>query len=217
MSVYTFNDGYVNNADNRAFALNIMNWLASPVYTDVPWVQTEPVSGTIPAYSDQLFTVTFDAAHLAPGSYEMTLVLEHNDPAQSPALLIPVTLEVVAQAAGVTVVADTVSQTAAPGESVVYAITITNTGNAPDAFAITTGGSWATNLSATTTGLLGVGESVTIMATVIIPATAQSGESDVTALTVTSAFDPAVSQTVSLTTTAIIPIRWLYLPIVIRP
>jgi hypothetical protein len=212
-----FDDYHINNADNRAFALNVMNWLASPVYTDVPWVQTEPVSGTIPAYSDQLFTVTFDAAHLAPGSYEMTLVLEHNDPAQSPALLIPVTLEVVAQAAGVTVVADTVSQTAAPGESVVYAITITNTGNAPDAFAITTGGSWATNLSATTTGLLGVGESVTIMATVIIPATAQSGESDVTALTVTSAFDPAVSQTVSLTTTAIIPIRWLYLPIVIRP
>jgi YVTN family beta-propeller protein len=217
VSANTFYDWFINSADNRAFALNVMNWLASPVYTDVPWVQTEPVSGTIPAYSDQLFTVAFDAAHLTPGSYEMTLVLEHNDPAQNPAIQIPVTLEVVAQAAGVTVVADTVSQTAVPGESVVYAITITNTGNAPDSFTIDAAGIWATSLSATNTGLLGIGESVTIMATVTIPATAEDGHDDVTAVTVTSAFDPAVSQTVSLTTTAAVPIYWLYLPTVIKP
>jgi hypothetical protein len=217
VSASIFSNWHINEADNRVFALNVMNWLVSSVYTDVPWVQTEPVSGTIPAYSDQLFTVTFDAAHLPPGVYEMTLALEHNDPAHSQTLLVPVTLEVVAQEAGVAVVADTASQTAAPSETVIYTIVITNTGNAPDSFAITTDGSWATNLSATATGLLDVGEAFTVTIGVTAPATASNGDNDATAVTATSAFDPLVSQTVSLTTTAVIPIHWLYLPIILKP
>lgn len=214
---YTFYDWLINSEDNRLFALNIMNWLAAPVYADVPWVQTEPVSGTIPGYDDQLFTMTFDATTLPPGTYEMTLVLAHNDPAQNPTIQIPVTLEVAAQQAAVTVTADPLSQTAVPGESAVYEIVITNTGNSPDSFAIAASGNWATALSAANTGLLGAGESFTVMVSVAVPAAAVNGANDVTAVTVTSGFDPTISQTLSLTTTAVIPTRWLYLPVVIRP
>jgi hypothetical protein len=217
MVAYAFHDWHINEVDNRAFALNIMTWLASPVYSDVPWIYTEPVTGSIPAYGDQLFIITFDATDLASGVHEMTLVLEHNDPAQPLALHIPVTLEVVEQEAAVSVVADTLNQTAVPGDNASYEITITNTGNAPDSFAIAATGSWDVNLSATNTGLLAVGESFTVTVSVTVPVTAQDGDSAITAVAVTSDFDSTVSQSLSLTTMAVIPTYWLYLPIIIRP
>jgi hypothetical protein len=202
MAGQSFENWNINFSDNRLLALNIMHWLASPVYSDVPWVSVEPVTGTIPAYSDQLFSLSFDATELAPGLYEMTLVLEHNDPAHGPALFIPVTLEVVAQAAAVSITANTLSQTAAPAAAAVYEITITNDGNAPDSFAIVAAGEWAATISAANTGLLAAGESFTVTATVTVPAGAQGGDSDATLITVTSGTDASVSQSLSLTTEA---------------
>ncbi|MBK8984876.1 MAG: carboxypeptidase regulatory-like domain-containing protein [Chloroflexi bacterium] len=217
VAAYTFEDWSVNYADNRDFALNIMDWLASPVYTDVPWVNTEPVTGTILGYTDQSFSLTFDAADLAPGAHHMMLALQHNDQAHNPVLFVPVTFEVVAQTAAVAVVADTISQTAVPGQSATYQIVITNQGNAPDSFAIAAAGDWNATLSAANTGLLAVGQSFTATVTVAVPGTAVNGSSKVTAVTVTSAHNPAISQTLSLTTTAVIPVYKLYLPVTVRP
>jgi hypothetical protein len=216
VSAYTFYDWFINTADNRAFGLNIMNWLASPVYTEVPWVSTEPVTGTIPAYADQPFAMTFDATDLAPGIYEMSLVLEHNDPAHGPTLSIPVTLEVVEQEAAISVAADTPEKTAVPGQSASYQIVITNEGNAPDSFTIAAQSEWTSTLSATDTGLLAAGESFTLTVTVEVPATAANNSSDAATISVTSVFDPTVAQTVTLTTTALVVTYKLYLPLVIR-
>ncbi len=216
VSAYTFYDWSINAADNRAFGLNIMNWLASPMYTEVPWVSTEPVTGTIPAYADQPFTMTFDATDLAPGVYEMMLVLEHNDPAHGPTLSIPVTLEVVEQESAVSVVADTLEQTAVPGQSASYQIVITNEGNAPDSFTIAAQSEWTSTLSAADTGLLAAGESFTLTVTVEVPATAANNSSDAATISVTSVFDPTVAQTVTLTTTALMVTYKVYLPLVIR-
>ena len=206
----------IKMADNLVFALNIFDWLAAPVYTEVPWAKVEPVAGTIPAYADQLFTMTFDAADLAPGVYEMMFALEHTDPAYAPTLFIPVRLEVAPQEASVSIVTNIREQTAVPGQNAAYQIVITNKGNAPDSFAISASSFWTAGLSATNTGLLAVNESFTLTVTVAVPGTAANNSSETTAVTVISVFDPDVTQTLLLRTTALIPAYSYYLPLVVR-
>jgi DNA-binding beta-propeller fold protein YncE len=206
----------INSADNRAWAFNIFSWLADPVYTNVPWINMEPVTGTVAAYDHQPFTMTLDAADLLPGTHHMMLALAHDDPAHNPVLPVPVTLEVIDQTAAVAVVADTLSQTAVPGQSASYQISITNLGNAPDSFAIAATGVWPINVSATNTGLLAVGETFTATVTVTVPDTATHNSRDVTAVTITSNFAPTVNHSLALTTTAEVSVYKLYLPIVTR-
>jgi YVTN family beta-propeller protein len=90
-----FIDWHIGEDDNRLLANNILNWLASPAYTDVPWLSLAPESGTVPGHSRVLVTVAFDAAMLAPGVYEATLAIEHNDRSQPVPIEVPVTLSVV--------------------------------------------------------------------------------------------------------------------------
>lgn len=215
ISVNTFYDYGINNADNRAFMLNIMNWLADPVYTDVLWASINPVTGMIPAYANQDYALTLDATNLTPGTYEMMMALEQNDPAQIPVVYMPVTLEVVARTAAVSAVPNVTANTAVPGHTATYHILITNNGNAPDSFTLAADGVWETALSAATTGVLAVGESFMLMVEVTVPTNATGGIADMTTVTVTSDAIPTVNASVTLTTTA--DMLQLYLPVVIRP
>ncbi len=48
---------------------------------DLPWLITEPVTGTLPAYSDVSITVVFDASQIEqPGAHQATLRINSNDP-----------------------------------------------------------------------------------------------------------------------------------------
>jgi WD40 repeat protein len=89
-----FADGAIQSSDNRLFANNVMAWLARPAYTDVTWLATAPVSGTVPGHSRLPVVVELDAANLPSGLYEAVLAIEHNDPAQAFPVEVPVTFAV---------------------------------------------------------------------------------------------------------------------------
>jgi YVTN family beta-propeller protein len=90
-----FLNSYIDYDDNRLLANNILAWLARPAYSDVPWLSETPVGGTIPGHSSLPVALKFDATTLSPGDYQATLAIEHNDPAQSSPVELPVTLTVV--------------------------------------------------------------------------------------------------------------------------
>jgi uncharacterized membrane protein len=89
-----------------------------------------------------------------------------------------------------------------PGAVVTYELTVTNMGNATDAFSFgVSGNNWPVDLPAPVT--LGMGESVEVEVTVTIPGNAAGGETDVAIVTATSAGDPTKSASSELTTTAL--------------
>ncbi|MCP4359068.1 MAG: hypothetical protein GY796_13720 [Chloroflexi bacterium] len=58
-----------------------------------PWLQTQPVSGTVAGYSATAVQVIFDAAGLQPGNYTADLIISTND-LVTPQATIPVTMVV---------------------------------------------------------------------------------------------------------------------------
>jgi hypothetical protein len=63
--------------------------------TDVTWLSTAPVSGTVPGNNSVPVQVTFDATDLQPDTYTTTLYVLSNDPL-NPMVTVPVTMTVVA-------------------------------------------------------------------------------------------------------------------------
>jgi hypothetical protein len=73
-------------------------------FTDVAWLDVEPLDGTVAAGSTVDLTVTVSAEDLEPGSYEATVVVVTDDPVNA-RLSVPVRLTVAAGAAEIGVVA----------------------------------------------------------------------------------------------------------------
>jgi hypothetical protein len=89
-----FYDWVINNDDNRLFAMNTFQWLATPAYSDIPWMSETPTQGSIAGHGSLDTTLTFDASGLTPGEYDGLLAIEHNDPNQESPVMIPVKLTV---------------------------------------------------------------------------------------------------------------------------
>jgi hypothetical protein len=67
--------------------------------SDIPWLSTDPITGTVPVASTQTVDVTFDSTGLAPGAYYGNLCIESNDPDPGPGngtelVIVPVSLSV---------------------------------------------------------------------------------------------------------------------------
>ena len=60
-----FINGYINSADNRLLANNILAWLARPAYSDVPWLSISPINATIAGHSSLPVALSFDARNLS--------------------------------------------------------------------------------------------------------------------------------------------------------
>jgi YVTN family beta-propeller protein len=170
---------------------------------DIPWLSTEPVSGSVPTDSSVSVQVTFDAAGLQPDIYTATLLINSNDPLL-PLLSIPVTMTVIEPQAGLTITPTEVAQSGSPGETVPYTFTLTNLGDIADSFTLEVSSTWTTTLSAEATGELGPGETFAFLANVTIPPEAIDGAQDIALITATSANDPEVSASALATTSAVV-------------
>ncbi len=211
-----FGDGVINQADNRLLANNVMAWLASPAYGDIPWLSVTPDEVAIPGHGSQTFVVAMDAENLVPGEVEAYLALEHNDPALPPVVSTHLTLTVVAPQAGVALVPVDQEGSGAPGEDMVYEISLTNAGNITDTFTLDLLSTWPAILAPDGPVLLGPGQSVSLTLTVTIPANADDGAVDTSIITATSMLDPETLASAQVTTLAVREAWLLYLPSLMR-
>ena len=96
-----------SGTDGLQVLFNTGGWLANnlalrfrPPATTVPWAILSPLSGTVPAGGSVQLDLTLSAAELAEGSYTGTVLINSNDP-DTPALSVPLSLDVIAQLATV--------------------------------------------------------------------------------------------------------------------
>lgn len=175
---------------------------------DVPWLSTSPISGTLATTGEQIVDVTFDSGvpeAYEPGDYNALLLLKSEDP-WNDNISIPISMTVIPLVYGVDLSPDMGGHDI-PTETVSYTLSLTNTGEGPDTFAISLGAHlWPASLDQTMVGPLDVGESGQVTAQVQIPETALGGDSDAVVVTVTSSQDPTKSDSATLTTTADTPL-----------
>lgn len=184
--------------------------------SDVSWLSVSPAAGTTAMGASTDVTVSFDSTGLTAGNtYTATLCVESND-TTTPLVTVPVTLTVVSVSYGVSVTTADAAESGAPGTSVMYTVWITNTGNVTDTFDVTAAGVWtATPSSSSVT--LGAGEGTSVMVMVDISAAAADGETDTTTVTATSQMEPTATDSVDLTTTAVVDDYLIYLPVIMKP
>lgn len=102
---------------------------------------------------------------------------------------------------GVTLEPTSASKSGAIGTSVTYMLSLRNTGTSSDTFQLNCSSSWATTCQVDI-GPVEAGSTSKFPVKVSIPATAASGAIDTTTVTLTSAGNPAITASASLTTTA---------------
>ncbi|MCL4263291.1 MAG: DUF4397 domain-containing protein [Anaerolineae bacterium] len=186
--------------------------------SDIAWASVSPTSGTTAGGDSSEVMVTFDTTGLTVGStYTGTLCVNSNDPV-TPLVTVPLTLTVAAQSFGVEVAAEDADLSGDAGTTVTYTVWVTNTGNVEDTFDLTATGVWdATPSVASVT--LAAGGTTSVMVTVDIPAGVEDGDMDVTTFTATSQSDASATDSVDLTTTAVVvdTTIYIYLPIILKP
>lgn len=109
----------------------------------------------------------------------------------------------------------------APGTTVTYTLTLTNTGNLTDTYNVTiSGAAFTTSAAPSVVGPLAANATATFMVSVQIPASATGGATDVATITGRSQGDNSRSATATLTTTVVVvPVTGgitLYLPQVFK-
>jgi hypothetical protein len=117
-------------------------------------------------------------------------------------------------AAGLQIAPAAQTGSGSPGDSVTYALTVTNSGSCGDRVVLAAGGLWTPTLSSPVIPALGAGLAEMLTLTVDIPPSATGGMSDTAAVTATSTISPALSREAQVTTTT--PYHKVYLPIVVK-
>jgi hypothetical protein len=88
VSDHTFHDVAIHNGDNRTFGNQVFEWFGAS-----RWLTVTPDAGSIGAGGSAFLQVATDATVLAPGYYELNVIIESNDPA-TPTNAVPVRVTV---------------------------------------------------------------------------------------------------------------------------
>ncbi len=179
-----------------------------------PWLSFDPASGSIDGGDSATIDLLFDTTGLATGTYSTTLGLSDNTPYGDQ--IIPVVLHVVDTADyGVEIAPATAAGSGEPGETVLYTLTITNTGTVIDSFDIAAFGNvWSVDHPASV--VVNAGQAVDVTIAVMIPAGAAHMAADTATITVTSQGDPTQSMNMTITTTSELDLTFIYLPLITR-
>jgi uncharacterized membrane protein len=156
--------------------------------TDGAWGETnESVDGVI------------DTSGLSEGKHYILVHGKNDDGVWGP--FTAVFLTITTPSYGVMLTPESAVTQEDPGVTVTYQMQVNNIGLNTDSYAISVTGNW-TYAAPSTTDPIAPGESATFNVEVTIPSDALNGEFDIATVTVTSDFNPNVSDTSVLTTTA---------------
>jgi hypothetical protein len=184
--------------------LNQISWLGVDILvdcrpSDLPWLNANPTSGTIPGGASQEVSVGFDSTGLLPGAYEGTLCIESN----FGRVRVPATMTVLTPSYGVELSADDPDLSGSPGETITYTLTVSNTGDVADSFTLEVSGeAWPTVLE-TSLITLTAGSSSPVEVYVTIPTDANDGDIDMATITATSTTDDTATDSLVLTSTLV--------------
>jgi subtilisin family serine protease len=181
------------------------------------WLSVSPESGSVAPGESDTITFAIDASNLTmSGTYTGSVLLANNTPYGSQTIRVLLTLVDTAEY-GLDMAPDSAAASGAPGETVMYTLVLTNTGNVIDTYTISaTGHSWDIDQPGTVPPL-NPGESAEITISVMIPPNAAHNATDTATITVTSDGDPSVTMSMTITTTSEWDFTFLYLPFITRP
>ena len=190
-----------------------------PPWNDVPWVTEVPTHGVVGPDSAFDIDVVFDTTGLTPGEcYTANLGLMHNDEGWDSPHYMPMSLCIMEPEYGVDLEPEALSSSGEPGEVVQYTLHLTNTGNVADTIQLTFSDvdpEWLVELPVSSFNLMaGQGTDVTVLVT--IPINANNGEFDTFTLTAMSSHDPSAADDVEITTTAVVNVQHIFLPLAIK-
>ena len=185
---------------------------------DIPWLSVAPASGTTPADGESTVNVNFDATGLTAGEYEALLCVNSNDP-MMPLVEIPVALTVADPEPAITLnvtlslddecgTADTLMVDV--GTVVYYCYTVTNMGNIMLTNHTITDSVYGPMTSFIYDLMPGMSESVIISKTIMVDAVS-------TVQWMAEHPGMGMSAMAEDTVTVMLSMRYLYLPIIVKP
>jgi hypothetical protein len=198
--------------------LNQVSWLGVEILLgcqpgDLPWLSASPISGTLPGGSNQDVSLVFDSTAMLPDIYEGALCIDSN----FGHVRVPLTMTVLTPSYGVQLTTSDADLEGGQAETLTYTLMVSNTGDVVDSFTLEVSGeTWLTVLE-TSLVTVTAGSSSPFEVYVAIPGNANDGDMDMATITATTTSDGTASDSLVLTSTAVVEGYLNYLPIIHKP